>query len=141
MATMRLRNSWLVITLLVLALSGQAAAALVMPCRGTASCCCQPAAGMETTGPMAPGMGHETRPSCCDTAPSQPCDIASDAQPAHKPFIISTFVDRVDGYTPAGLAALPTVSTGTIFHSPNDDLAVTGRGDPPLYLVIQTFLC
>ena len=142
MATIRKRIPWLVVVLLSLTLAGQAAAAFVMPCKGTASCCCQPlTSGMDTAGAMTPGMPHETRPSCCETTPSQPCDIASDAHPAHVPFIISASVDRVDGYTPAGLAARPTVSTDTIFVSPNDGLALTSRGDPPIYLVIQTLLC
>ena len=142
MATIRKRIPWLVFVLLSLTLAGQAAAAFVMPCKGTTSCCCQPlAAGMDMSGPMTAGMTHETRPSCCQTTPSQPCDIASDTHPARGPFLISTSVDRVDGYTPAGLAAIPTDPTGIIFYSSIDGLALTSRGDPPLFLVIQTFLC
>jgi hypothetical protein len=56
-------------------------------------------------------------------------------------FIISASVDRVDGFAPAGLAALPTVPTGILFHPSIDGLVLTSRGDPPLFLVIQTFLC
>jgi hypothetical protein len=57
------------------------------------------------------------------------------------PFIISASVDRVDGYAPAGPAAIPARPTGIAFYSSIDGLALTSRSDPPLFLVIQTFLC
>jgi hypothetical protein len=132
MATLRKRVPWLMVVLLILSLTGQAAAAFVMPCRGTTSCCCQP---------MAAGMTHETRPSCCETPPSQPCDIASDAHPTRVPFLTTVSVDRVGGYAPAGLAAPLTVSTSIISSFRYDDRHTSGRGDPPVYLLIQTILC
>ncbi len=142
MATLRKRIPWLMVVLLILSLTGQAAAAFVMPCRGTTSCCCQPmASGMDRAGPMTAGMTHETRPSCCEATPSQPCDIASDAQPARVPFLTTVSVDRVGGYAPAGLAAPLTVSTSMVSSSRYDDLPSSGRGDPPVYLLIQTILC
>lgn len=142
MAILRKRVQWLMVVLLSLSLTGQAAAAFVKPCRGPAPCCCQPmAAGMDMAGPMTAGTTHETRPSCCETTPSQPCDIASNAHPAHVPFLTTVFVDRVGGDAPAGLPAPLTVSTGMVSSSRYDDRPASGRGDPPVYLLIQTILC
>jgi len=142
MATLRKRIHWLVIALLILTVTGQAAAAFVMPCRGTAACCCSPSAvSKDTTGSMTPGLAHETRTACCETSPAPPCDIAPNTQPAHVTHFVCPTVGRAHGYALAGSATVPTVPTGIVLHASLDGPASTGRGDPPLYLVIQTFLC
>jgi hypothetical protein len=142
MATLRKHIPWLVIALLILTVTGQAAAAFVMPCRGTAACCCPPSAvSTDTTGPMTPGMTHETRTACCETSPAQPCDIAPNTQPAHVTHFVCPSASRANGHALAGSAAVPAAPTGIAWHAYHGGPASTGRGDPPLYLVIQTFLC
>ena len=143
MAKIRKRIPWLMIPLLVLALTGQAAAAFVMPCGGTASCCCQPlAVGMDmAAAPMGAGMAHEKRSSCCETTSSQPCEIASQAHPARVPYLRTASIDRLGGGLPAGLAVPLTAPSITVSHARCDGLPLSGRGDPPIYLVVQTILC
>ena len=142
MVALRTRFSWLMVVLLVMALTGQAASASVMSCRGTASCCCQPrTAATDMAEAMANRMSHGTSSACCETAPSQPCDIASNGQPERVPFLISVSIDRVDGYAAAGPAFSPVVSAEMTSLRLVDDHLRSDRDGPPLYLVIQTFLC
>ena len=142
MVAIRTRFSWLMVVLLVMALTGQAASASVMSCRGTASCCCQPrTAAMDMAEAMGNRMSHGTPSACCETAPSHPCDIASNGQPERAPFLLSVSIDRVDGYASAGPAFSPVVSTEMTSLPLADNLPRSDRDGPPLYLVMQSFLC
>ena len=142
MVAIRTRFSWLMVILLVIALTGQTASASVMSCRGTASCCCQPrTVATDMADAVANGMSHDTPSACCETAPSQPCDIASNGPPERAPFLLSVSIDRVDGYAFAGPVFSPVVSTEMTSLPLADTLPRSDRDGPPLYLVIQSFLC
>jgi hypothetical protein len=139
---LRKHFSWLLVVLLVAALTGQAATAFTMPCRGTASCCCAtPATDMNMTGPTPAGMERETRHGCCETKPSQPCDIERGAQPAALPFLTTAYIDRADLHPLAGIPAIIVEAADVPHQTAFDHLDRPDRGHPPLYIAIQTFLC
>jgi hypothetical protein len=142
MVAVRTRFPRLMVVLLVMVLAGQAVAASEMSCRGTASCCCQPrATATDMADALPTGMSHDTRPACCDTTPSQPCDIASNGHPDSAPFLVTASVERVDSFAPVGLTFSPVAPMVTAAPALYDGLLRPDRDGPPLYLVLQSFLC
>ncbi len=126
----------LVAGLLIVSLTGQAAAAFKMACEGTASCCCQ---GMATM----PGMGSDAAPmdgGCCANPEPQPCDLAGPVSTPAAPFLpteSSIEPDIPGAFAPAASMALPAdhANTGRSHTGP------TVLAGPPIYLLTQTFLC
>lgn len=130
--------SLLLVILLVISMTSQAASAYVMSCQGTTSCCCMaPTPGMNMNGVMPGGMGQD----CCETTPSQPCDIETTPQTAALPFLPCFVTGSVDSYMAAGMIATivdPAVVSPYRTRQAED---FANRGGPPIYLQTQTFLC
>jgi len=130
--------SLLLAILLVFTMTSQAAAAYVMSCQGTASCCCiAPQPDMEMNHAMPSGMDS----NCCPPASPEPCDIETTSRAAAEPFLSGFVTGSVDRHMATGLTA-PIVDPGVTTlnwarHSEN----FTDRGGPPLYLQTQRFLC
>ena len=127
----------LIAGLLIVSLTGQAAAAFRMACDGTAACCCRNTAAMVgMAADMAP-MGGD----CCATPESQPCDLAGPASSPAAPFLPT-------GSSSETNIASALVSTAATSASAIDSGASHGiptrsplLADPPIYLKIQSFLC
>lgn len=88
-------------------------------------------------GVMPGGMGQD----CCDTRPSQPCDIETTSPAVAIPFLPSFTTSSVDSYMVAGMIATivdPAVVTPYRTRQAED---FANRGGPPIYLQTQTFLC
>ena len=127
----------LVAGLLIVSLTGQAAAAFRMACEGTASCCCRDMVVM-------PDMGSDmasTGEGCCDIPEPQPCDLAGPVSTPVAPFLPTATGVAPD--IPGALAcAIPMDSHVRDGNASNRLLSVppplTGL---PVYLLTQTFLC
>ena len=127
----------LVTVCMIASLTGQAAAAFRMACEGTASCCCRPDPATHAMpadmGPMSTG--------CCAPTPSQPCDLAG---PMSVPAIL--FLPVENNFEPDISLALARLASATV--DPNGS-GVSDRipirpptpAGPPIYLLIQAFLC
>jgi hypothetical protein len=124
----------LVTSLLILSLAVQGGATLKMACEGTAACCCQTNTAMPAdTGPMGGG--------CCAIPEAQPCDLAVPVSSPADPFL------------PTDNSPGPEASAALAYHTPISDAAAQGGppasvicgppsvAGPPVYLLIQTFLC
>ncbi len=127
----------IIVGLLMVSLAGQAAAAFQMACEGTASCCCRNMAAM-------PDMENHTPPmdvGCCGASDPQPCDLAG---PGAIP---------VGPYLPTESVAEPTISAALASTIPSahalaDGIRSNDKGmrpappaGPPVYLLVQSFLC
>lgn len=127
----------LVASLLIISLTGQAAAAFRMACEGTAACCCQNMATMPATGSET-AHGDE---GCCTVPVTQPCDLAGPVPAQAVPFLptASSFEPEIPGaFAPAFFTPAPAIDArGAVqrFMGPPNP---TG---PPIYLQTQTFLC
>lgn len=127
----------LIAGLLIVSLTGQAAAAFQMACEGTASCCCRNMAAMPAMAAAATPMGE----GCCNTPVPQPCDLAGPVSSPAAPFLPSENISEPD--IPMALA----LSTLTAAYAPGDgtsgriSLRPPSLAGPPLYLLTQTFLC
>ena len=136
--TIRKHLSLLLIILLVITMTGQAASAFIMSCQGTASCCCiAPTADMAMNGTMPAGLNQD----CCDTTPSQPCDIETATQAVAAPFLSGFVTGSVDSYMAAGMIAIITDPGDAALHMARRSAHFSDRGGPPIYLQTQTFLC
>jgi hypothetical protein len=130
--------SLLLAILLVVTVTSQAAAAYVMTCQGTASCCCNaPTPEMGMNGVMPGGMDQ----NCCDTTTPEPCDIETAARAGTVPFLSVSVTGSVDSVMAVGLTATivdpADDALNLVRHSEN----FTGRDGPPIYLHTQHFLC
>lgn len=136
--TIRKHLSLLLAILLVVTMTSQAAAAYVMSCQGTASCCClAPKSDMGMNGAMPGGMDQ----NCCDPTPSDPCEIETNSHAAVEPFLSGFVTGSVDNHTTAGMTAPivdPDEATLKMARLPEN---YTDRDGPPIYLQTQHFLC
>ena len=136
--TIRKHLSLLLIILLVITMTGQAACAYIMSCQGTASCCCiTPTADMGLSGAMPSGVNQ----GCCDTTPSQPCDIETTTQDVTAPFLSGFVTGSVDSYMAAGMIAIIIDPGDVALHMARRSANFSDRGGPPIYLQTQTILC
>lgn len=119
--------------LLVLVVTAEVAVATGLPCRGTASCCCTPAAaGMD----MAAGMA----PDCCTGGASRPCDLEN-APPADPLYLTAPIFDHGDVF--AAVARRVVCPDSEAIARPGGLRAAdrpAGSGIA-LYLQFQSFLC
>ncbi len=123
--------------LLVVSLAGQAAAALKMACEGTMSCCCRNMAATPERGndPSSTGTG------CCGTSAPQPCDLSG---PGAIP--VGPYLPKQTASEPSSSVALAS-AIHTAFSLVDDDRSRSGGmrptrlSGPPIYLLVQTFLC
>jgi hypothetical protein len=130
--------SLLLIILLVITMTGQAASAYIMSCQGTASCCCiAPTADMGMNGAMPGGVNQ----GCCDTTSAQPCDIETATQAVAVPFLSGFVTGSVDSYMAAGITAIISDPDDVALHMARRSANFSDRGGPPIYLQTQTFLC
>lgn len=142
MVLSRTSLSWLLTLLLLISTAGQAAAAFPMPCGGSAPCCCSPATAPHSADSAAPtAMVHGPLLDCCGAASSRSCDIQGQARPASVAVMAPVFVERLDIPAPADATALVRPFTHTAFQGAAQRLDAAGRGRPPRYIEIQTFLC
>lgn len=136
--TIRKHLSLLLVILLVVTMTGQAAAAYIMSCQGTASCCCiapNPDVGM--AGAMPGGMDQ----NCCTTTPSEPCDLETTSQAGVAPFLSGFVTGSVDSHMAIGLTA-PIVDPGAdALKTTRHSKIFSDRDGPPIYLQTQHFLC
>ncbi len=127
----------LVAGLLIVSLTGQAAAAFRMACEGTAACCCRNMAAMPDTGSdMAPMDG-----GCCDIPAPQPCDLAGPVSIPATPFLPTetNIESEIPGlFADAIPMASPAIEGRASGRIPIGPPTLAG---PPVYLLTQTFLC
>ncbi|MBL0714237.1 MAG: hypothetical protein JJV98_11100 [Desulfosarcina sp.] len=127
----------LLVSLMIVGLTGQAAAALRMACQGTASCCCRNVSRMYTMpADMAP-----MDPDCCDPTSPQPCDLAgprSAPMAAFLPVENNAVPDSVLTLARAASAAVDAIKGGP---SGRISIRPPSPAGPPVYLLIQSFLC
>jgi hypothetical protein len=125
----------LIAGLLIVSLTGQAAAAFRMACEGTAACCCRNTAAMVgMAADMAP-MGGD----CCATPESQPCDLAGPLSSPAAPFL-PTEINSERDIVPS-LAGAVATSGPFIDGSASQAVPVPpSLAEPPIYLQTQTFL-
>ncbi len=123
--------------LLIVSLTGQAAAAFRMACEGTAACCCKGmAVGSDMAAAMAPMNGD-----CCAAPKRQPCDLAVPVSSPAAPFLpteVSTAPDIAPALSAVGANSVHTFTGGAHRGIPIRPPSLAG---PPLYLQTQTFLC
>lgn len=127
----------LVTGLLIVSLTAQAAAALRMACEGTATCCCRNTAAM-------PDMTADTAPmggGCCDIPISQPCDLAGPVSSPTAPFLPTE--NNIGADISAAFAGMPLAAVVTIDSGVSDRIPIRppSLAGPPVYLLIQSFLC
>lgn len=127
----------LIAGLLIVSLTGQAAAAFRMACEGTSACCCR---NMEAM----PDMAADTAPmdgGCCATAQPRPCDLAG---PVSVPaaLFLPTETNIEPDISAALASSIPTVAHA-IDGGASDRLAIRppSLAGPALYLLTQSFLC
>lgn len=127
----------LVAGMLIISLTGQAAAAFRMACEGTASCCCRTADAMPNPGSdMAPMAG-----GCCDVPRPQPCDLAGPVSTPATPFLPteSSIDPDIAGKLISTISlASPAIDGDTAACR---SIGSPHRGGTPIYLLTQTFLC
>ena len=128
--------SILLAILLVVTLTGQAALAFSMPCRGTSSCCCS-TSNMDMTTAMPGGMDR----NCCETAPEKPCDIQTTSPVSAEPYLSSASTGNGEAESVFQLTAMTIdpAHAGLIMASLFREFP--DRGSPPVYLQNQSFLC
>ncbi len=123
--------------LLIVSLTGQAAAAFRMACEGTASCCCRGAVTMPDMGANMSSMGG----GCCNIPESQPCDLAGPVSTPVAPFLpTETSIEpEIPGtYAYAVPTASPVPDGNASSRLPVGPPPLAG---PPVYLLTQTLLC
>ncbi len=127
----------LVAGLLIVSLTGQAAAAFRMACEGTAACCCRTTEAMPDVGFGMAAMAG----GCCDVPESRPCDLAGPGSAPAAPFLPTesiSFPEASEKLISILSMASPAIDANSsarrFIESPN-------FGDPPTYLLTQTFLC
>ena len=127
----------LVTGLMIVTLTGQAAAAFRMACEGTTSCCCMTASPVDSIpADMAPMSS-----SCCETPFSQPCDLAGPAPTSTTPFL-PVENNAASDVSPAFIIAASTAADAINCGSFNRiSIRPPSLAGPPLYLLIQSFLC
>lgn len=136
--TIRKHLSLLLIILLVITMTGQAASAYIMSCQGTASCCCMtPTANMGLNGAIPDGLNQD----CCEPTPSQPCDIETVAHAVAVPFLSGFVTGSADSYMAAGMIAIIIDPGDVALHMARRSENFSDRDGPPIYLQTQTFLC
>ena len=127
--------------LLVAVLTGQAATAYTMPCRGTASCCCAGPAAMDMASPGTAGLTTGAASNCCSTPPAKPCDIERDPLPVALSLTPAVFVDSGDACLVVDQRATAVAWTDAVCKAAFDASHRSDRGRPPIYLAILTLLC
>ncbi|MEA3232666.1 MAG: hypothetical protein U9Q05_13005 [Thermodesulfobacteriota bacterium] len=127
----------LVVGLMIVTLTGQAAAAFRMACEGTTSCCC-------LTAPPTHSMPADITPmasGCCDTPFSHPCDLAGPASTSTAPFLPvenNAASDVSATFMIAASAAVDAINCGSFNRMSIRPPLLAG---PPIYLLTQSFLC
>ena len=139
--TTRKPFSWLLVVLLVAVLTGQAASAYTMPCRGTASCCCAAPMAMDMGSAGTAELTAGAAPNCCSTPTAKPCDIERDPLPVALSFAPAFFADSGEVHLLANQWASAALSTDAVRKATFDRNHRPDRGHPPLYLAILTILC
>lgn len=136
--TIRKHLSLLLAILLVLTMTSQAAAAYVMACQGTASCCCiAPNPDVDMTRALSGGMDQ----NCCTTTPSEPCDLETTSQAGTVPFLPGFVTGSVDSHMAVGLTAPIVDPADVALNLARLPENFTDRSGPPIYLQTQRFLC
>jgi len=122
---------------MIVTLTGQAAATFRMACEGTTSCCC-------LTAPPTKSMPADMTPmasGCCNTPFSQPCDLAGPASTSAAPYLPvenTAAPDVSPAFTIAASAAVDAINCGSFNRISIRPPSLAG---PPVYLLIQSFLC
>jgi hypothetical protein len=130
--------SLLLTVLLVGSVTSQAAAAYVMACQGTASCCCNaPTSDMDMNGVMPGGMDQ----NCCNATTSEPCDIETTTRAGSVPFLSVPVTGSVDSLMAVGLTATIVDPVDDALNLARHSENFTDRDGPPIYLQTQHFLC
>ena len=136
--TIRKHLSLLLVILLIITMTGQAASAYILSCQGTVSCCCiSPASDMDMSDTMPGGMDQ----NCCTTTPSDPCDIETTPHAAAEPFLSGFANGSVEGDMTAGLTGFIIDPGDDALHMARQAENFVDRSGPPIYLQIQSFLC
>ena len=126
----------LIAFLLVVSLAGQAVAAFRMACEGTPACCCRNAPAM----PDMPGDLADMAGGCCDIPVPQPCDLTGPVSSPAAPFLPT---ENNSGPVMAAVAMAAPVAVFTPDGAATALVPIrppTPAG-PPVYLLIQSFLC
>ena len=127
----------LIAVLMVVSLTGQAAAAFRMACEGTSACCCKRMMAMADMSADRAPMDE----GCCATPIPQPCDLSGPAPSSAAPFLPTEVSSERDiASVPAGNLATsaPGIDGGASQGVPKRPPFLA---DPPIYLQLQSFLC
>ena len=126
-----------IVGLMIVTLTGQTAAAYRMACEKMTSCCCR-------TAPTTHNLPTDMTPmdsGCCDTPFSQPCDLDGPASTPATPFL------PVENNTAPDISPAYMIAASATIHATNyssfDRISIRppSLAGPPIYLLIQSFLC
>ncbi len=129
---------------LIVSFTGQAAASFRMACEGTASCCCMnevPVPAMPTD--MVP-MGlppMDMDEGCCDTVPIQPCDLAGPVTNPAAPFLPVEINSLQESSLVMAIQAPVTIDRHRYGMPDRIPIGPPALAGPPIYVLIQSFLC
>jgi hypothetical protein len=126
-----------IVGLMIVTLTGQAAAAYRMACEKMTSCCCRAAPTMQDLPTEMTLMDS----GCCETPFSHPCDLDGPASTPAAPFL-PVETNTAPELSPAFMIAAPaTVHATNCGSFDRMSIRPPSLAVPPIYLLIQSFLC